>query len=368
MSSSDSEEDCYSNVAKKLNKMKEQFKDAENDSVAVINEDADISIEETMSESVNNTNKNQLKTLFPLKSIDDFVEKKSDTIAEIEPVFPSTNVRMTRSKAKNLSISIEQAGNAESISPKSKRKSSVAVRKSTNVQKKSSQSTRGRQKRGRSRHQNTIFSHLPIYSIGDCSNVVDNSENQVLFSSVANEIITLDDELDDSLTENEELSVKVYWQNCEVVKFRIRKFQKITQIFEHFSKKENIGFDKLLFTYNDQILKRDDTPSSINYKISKFIDGGVVKNSITHDAKVDLINTDPNIVRIKFQFQNVKPFETNVKLDEKLSISMVKCAEHLECTLDKLKFYFDGDNLIGSATPRQLELEGGETIDVKMIT
>ncbi|XP_047040727.1 dentin sialophosphoprotein-like [Helicoverpa zea] len=209
----------------------------------------------------------------------------------------------------------------------------------------------------------------PIISIGNTDEYPDQCENQQLFSSNVRhssddvEIVDMDSLEDD----NEEMSVKVYWRSLEIFKFNIRKYQKITQLFNYFSEKEGVSSNHLLFIYNDKILKMDDTPDSINYNIAKFIDGGIVNQDVRKLIAGNNENNESSGFKLKFQCQNKKkPFETFMNPHEKLMLAMIKCAEHLETPLERLRFYFDGDLISSKNTPQDLELEGGECIDVKI--
>ncbi|XP_045530836.1 uncharacterized protein CG4449 isoform X2 [Pieris brassicae] len=198
------------------------------------------------------------------------------------------------------------------------------------------------------------------YSVGNTDEYPDFSDNIQLFNTKP-----LTREVEELFDDNEEQSVKVYWRSSEIVKFTIRKFQKILQIFEFFANKENVTINKLLFTYNDSILKPDDTPDKIDYNITKFIEGGLTSSvPIILDSNEEFGNG----LKLKFQCQNVKkPFIICVQKEEKLLQAMVKCAEHFEKPFNALKFVFDGDAVSGSMTPDELDLEGGECIDVKVV-
>ncbi|XP_045784347.1 uncharacterized protein CG4449-like [Maniola jurtina] len=212
----------------------------------------------------------------------------------------------------------------------------------------------------------------PTYSFGNTDGYYDKSNDVPLFSkptstptNVTDDVVMLDSEETDA-EDNEPLSVKVIWRSWEISKFMIRKYQKLTQIFDHFAQKENVGKDKLLFTYNNKILTCDDTPASIVYNIAKFIDGGIVSQSlrnIVHEK------TKVNGIQIKFQCQNSKkPIEITIGKDDKVSLAMTQCAERLEVPLNKLKFEFDGDIVVGTNTPQQMGLENGDCIDVIILS
>ncbi|XP_045782833.1 uncharacterized protein CG4449-like [Maniola jurtina] len=212
----------------------------------------------------------------------------------------------------------------------------------------------------------------PTYSIGNTDEYYDKSDDVPLFSkptstptTVTDNVVMLDSEETDA-EDNEPLSVKVIWRSLEISKFTIRKYQKLTQIFDHFAQKENVGKDKLLFTYNNKIFTCDDTPASIDYNIAKFIDGGIVSQSLK-----DIVHekTKVNGIQIKFQCQNSKkPIEITIGKDDKVSLAMTQCAERLEIPLNKLKFEFDGDVIVGTNTPQQMGLENGDCIDVIILS
>ncbi|XP_063631285.1 DNA repair protein Rad60 [Cydia splendana] len=207
---------------------------------------------------------------------------------------------------------------------------------------------------------------IPIYSVGNTDDYPDQCDNQQLFSNQkTNDVVEVED-LNETLEENELMSVKVEWRSKTILKFELRKFQKLTPIFEHFSKAENVSYDKLYFSYNGKIIKPDDTPDSIEYSIAKFIDGGIVSQSVVSTSSNE--NEIRHGIKLKFQCQNVKkPFEIIVGPNDKMATAMLRCAEHFEKPFDKLKFEFDGDIISGKSTPRELDLEGGGCIDVKIL-
>ncbi|KAL4712245.1 hypothetical protein ACJJTC_011106 [Scirpophaga incertulas] len=388
MDSSDSDEDCYGNVALKLQRMKNKYIEDRIESTNLLNDSSELD------EIVKNTN-------IPIKDKTTFADEmekspgcvvNDDTDAAIIDTLIETSCkRITRSAAKRNSREITAI---ENIAPKrtargrnqpsnSSNSNFTPAQSGTTQQNLTQQctaphnSTRGRGRRrgrGRSRRSDIrqIFESItiPTYSVGNTDEYPDQCDSQTLFSANpstdTDSVVIIDD---NELDENEEMSVKVYWQSSEFVKFMIRKFQKLTQIFDYFSNRENVSQDKLFFTFNDRILKPTDTPESINYSIAKFIDGGIVNQSVSKLVTVTNSNYVKNGIKIKFQCQNVKkPFETVIGMDEKLSIAMLKYSEHIEMSLDRLKFEFDGDSLSGKTTARALDLEGGECIDVKIIS
>jgi hypothetical protein len=88
---------------------------------------------------------------------------------------------------------------------------------------------------------------------------------------------------------------------------------------------------------------------------------GDVKN-ISKEAKRTL-NVDE--MELKVQRKGYKePILIRMNKTQKMRVLMLKCAEFLDLPSEKLKFSFDGESLNPNETPLDLDLEGGECIDL----
>ncbi|CAG9794234.1 unnamed protein product [Diatraea saccharalis] len=381
MDSSDSEDDCYGNIAQKLQSMKNKYTEDKIDSTNLLNDSTEL---DELVKKAKSTLKNNSEPLVDSKQSDECSAKVDSEDNIIDAILASSSRRITRStkrKSSNISItenisSKRRAPQKSSVDPQSENSAPC-----NNIVMEHNATNQSRRSRGRGRNrsrrtwlstdscvasQNVINPNIPTYSIGNTAEYPDQSDSQALFSTKvkSNDVVIIDD---NELEENEELSVKVYWQSSEFFKFIIRRYQKLTQIFDYFAKKENVSNDQLFFTFNDKILKPDDTPDSINYSIVKFIDGGIVNQSISKLATYKDKEDRRDGIKLKFQCQNMKkPFDIVVSLDEKFSIVMMKCAERLEIPLDRLKFEFDGDSISGKSTPKELCIQEDECIDIKI--
>lgn len=363
--SSDSEDDCYGNVAQQLQKLKNQYQEDKIESVQLLNDSYEL--DDIVKNNPIPAGKKRKSANKPNK------EPAPASVSSIPDVIPDVVVqnnskRTTRSSTRN-NTSYNELPPVEDLPPTRRR--NVALNISTGSAS-SSTASRGRRGRGgrarargrgrqriwapatpRGRHRDARSARdnndtdIPTYSVGNTEDYPDQSDNQVLFSNKATtaDVVIIDD--DNNPEENEELNVKVYWTSSEYYKFSIRRFQKIAQIFDHFAQKENICHDKLLFRLNGKILKPNDTPDSIGYTISKIIDGGIVEQGVSDlITGTDKVTSDG--ITLKFQCQTLKkPFEIVIKPDDKFSLTMVKVAEYLERPLEKLKFEFDGDSISG---------------------
>lgn len=357
--SSESEDDCYGNVAQQLQKLKNQYQEDKIESVQLLNDSNEL--DEIVKNNPIPGKKKRKSAGRPSK---DTFTPVSDLPGVIPDVINSR--RITRSSTKNNTSNNELP--AVEVLPPTRTRNVTTQNASLNSSTGSARTPtaprgrrgrggrarargRGRQRmwlpatpRGRHRH-NYGLNDIPIYSVGNTEDYPDQSDNQVLFSnnSTTADVVIVED---DNPEENEELNVKVYWMSSEYYKFTIRRFQKITQIFDHFAEKENISHDKLLFRLNGNILKPNDTPDSIGYTISKIIDGGIVEQGVSDLITRKDIVTDG--IKLKFQCQTLKkPFELVINSNDKFSLTMVKVAEYLEKPLEKLKFEFDGYSISG---------------------
>lgn len=372
MSSSDSD-DCYGNIGQKLQSLKNQYAEKTLPTIDLVEDEnsdsktlADVKIVTIATEEFNttlNSIDNEEWTLDAI--IAKNTKGKRGRKRKMDVSSETTVARKTRRNTANSNkktditdvIDVDTAG--YSAPPAARRgRSSKISNNSSSLPDTSTRGKRGTARRsttnrdrgrGRNNHNNSsrgsqIVNTYPIYNIGNTDDYPDECGNQELFSTnpSTNHDVEIIEE-DPLPNDNEELSVKVYWQSLEVVRFKIRKYQKLKPIFKYFTEKENVVLDKLLFMYNDRIVKIDDTPDSINYSIAKFIEGGIVERNVTGLIRESNEEVQ-NGLRIKFQCQNVKkPFETMIRPEDKLGLAMMKCAEHIETPLNRLKFYFDGD-------------------------
>lgn len=393
---SDPEDDYYANAAKKFQSLKSEYKSIKLDENHTKNysETSDIIIIKDSETIFNECNTSVISVDDDDLYIDSIIAKKTTSKCGRKLKVPEANIeshceRITRNRRKtalsknpdvcNIEVNEFLALDSDTETTKSnKRKGGKSAKSRGNSAKKTRGkgsnnargATRGRGRGRNSRQNRTVQeSYYPTYNIGDVVDYPDMCSNQQLFSTnslkTSNdvEIIDNDDPLDN---ENEEISVKVLWQSTQVFRFKIRKFQKLTQIYKYFSEQENICNEKLLFMYNDRIVRADDSPNSINYNIAQFIDGGMINRDVTTLVKPSCSNLNPRRdvndgFRIKFQCQVLKkPFEATIKPEDKLATAMILCAEHLELPMRQLKFYFDGDLITSKMTPQELGLESGD--------
>ncbi|XP_025418984.1 uncharacterized protein CG4449 [Sipha flava] len=169
---------------------------------------------------------------------------------------------------------------------------------------------------------------------------------------------------------NRTINVKVYWRETSTSTFPIRMFQSIESIFEHFVKIEQINITHITLTLHGKILRPTDTPRSINYKISDFIDGKIdfYQSSISdpsknNEAKEEKLEDDEIKIYIMQKDVRKRIFFT-IKKNEKMIILYIKVSEKLGLDIEQFTLLLDGDNIKWNDTVKTLDLEGDECVQL----
>lgn len=166
--------------------------------------------------------------------------------------------------------------------------------------------------------------------------------------------------------ENPEMSVKITWKG-KPESFLLRKYQKFSTIFMELAKRENTDIENLVFNINNRIILPDDTPDSIDYKIYQFINGRVLASRFNSPLAAASKKRDSNKIKLKIQSDKLKrPLQIDIMKADKFRILFIKCSEELNVGIDQLKLSFDGELLDANDTPADLDLEGGEAIDLRI--
>ncbi|XP_006623619.1 uncharacterized protein CG4449 isoform X2 [Apis dorsata] len=136
------------------------------------------------------------------------------------------------------------------------------------------------------------------------------------------------------------------------------------QIFKYFANLEQVSIDEILITKKDKIIKRNDTPISINLSVIDILEGGIIKKDNTISNNV-MEKNDNNVCMIKIQTTNKKSLTIFVKRDENFKTLLEKCAQEFNIEKSKIKLYFDGELIAIMDTPDSLEIEDEACFDLQ---
>lgn len=112
--------------------------------------------------------------------------------------------------------------------------------------------------------------------------------------------------------------------------------------------------------------------------VSSYTEGGVqsVQSSrsnhrVQEEGATGVLaaSKDPSSILLRVQNSDRKgSVNISLGLKETMSVLMHKYAEEKQLNMKKLQFWFDGEVLNPRSTPNSLDMEGGECIDVYMVT
>ncbi|XP_039445413.1 uncharacterized protein LOC120425087 [Culex pipiens pallens] len=173
-------------------------------------------------------------------------------------------------------------------------------------------------------------------------------------------------------SENYELSLKIKWEG-KIERFAHRKHQKFADLIEQLAKRAGSDASHVVLDINERIINPEDTPDSINYRISQFISGRVMQGKLAdlfvgNRPNVTKPVANKNLIKLKVQSDRWKhPLEVQIEKDRKMKLVVIKCAEQLKCAPGEIKLSFDGDPVELDSTPIDLDLEGGEILDLRFV-
>lgn len=135
------------------------------------------------------------------------------------------------------------------------------------------------------------------------------------------------------------------------------------QIFKYFANLEQVSIDEILITKKDKIIKRNDTPVSINLSVIDILEGGIIKKNNSMISNNVMEKND--ICMIKIQTTNKKSLTIFVKRNENFKTLLEKCAQEFNIEKSKIKLYFDGELIAIMDTPDSLEIEDEACFDLQ---
>lgn len=180
-------------------------------------------------------------------------------------------------------------------------------------------------------------------------------------SSVLSQVSSLDASNDSVVVEEfidhvKEIMVKVR------VRGRLQKFPTLedgtfSDIFEKLAKKEKVEKSRLLVTLGDRRIFPSDTPTGIQLSIADILECVVVHRRLAPHVK------DTIKIQMQGPFERRKVTFTMGK-DEPLEAVMQEYADKNKTDVKTLQFLFDGENLSPESTPKSLDLDNGDCLDV----
>ncbi|CAK9807909.1 Uncharacterized protein CG4449 [Anthophora plagiata] len=246
--------------------------------------------------------------------------------------------------------------NKEELKIEAPREVATTRRTSTRIRRK----TVSRHKSGRPRQRSNLEesdSDLEIVSVEEKHS----SENDVLIVEK-----NVDENPQSSEDENYEINIKVMWRSKDIHRLNMRRNENFRRIFEYFANLEQVSIDEILITKTDKIIKKNDTPVTINLSVIDILEGGVITKDNAMLQKNAGGKNDENVCVIKVQTTSKKSLSIPVKRDENFQYLLEKCARELNVEESKIKLYFDGELIVITDTPDSLDIEDEGCFDLRL--
>lgn len=153
-----------------------------------------------------------------------------------------------------------------------------------------------------------------------------------------------------------EIVIKIRFRG-RLHKYPLDENNTFSEAFDNLATKEKVDVNQLLVTFNDKRVLPTDTPAGIRLSVADILGCVLVSRRLIPDKR--------NAVRIQMQgaFNKRKMMFTMGKTETFLSV-MKEYAEEAHVSLGHLKFHFDGDLVHPSSSPRSLDMDDDDCIDV----
>lgn len=184
------------------------------------------------------------------------------------------------------------------------------------------------------------------------------SPDSVLQSSVIN----LDDSYGLPSPSERNVVVKVRTRSG-IRRFTMKAAESFGKIISQLAAQEGVTEDKIMLSLSDINILGYDTPISTRLSVADIIECVVVDVPVADKEEED----EENTIEIKVQGNDPDSKKTfkSTKTDP-LDKLMADYCEFRKLPRSRLKFFFDGDELKGSETPEQLDMENEDVIDVRV--
>jgi len=175
--------------------------------------------------------------------------------------------------------------------------------------------------------------------------------------------VSISDETTVVLSDDEDekdIEIKVKWKS-EILRVNVTPKEKMGKIADRIA--DNVGLPvgelNLFHNKTEKIITRDETVGGLKLSIVS-----VLQARARLQSSKDTSNDDGIELKLQTKDRRAQPLIVKVRPTDSMDIVMQKFSDESSTPREKLKFFFDGEELVGTDTVEDLELEGGECFDV----
>ncbi|KAF4532302.1 hypothetical protein B566_EDAN010803 [Ephemera danica] len=171
------------------------------------------------------------------------------------------------------------------------------------------------------------------------------------------------------------ITIYVRWKfACTKEKYTIKKYQTFESIFRIYADKENVPIEKVHMEIvgDDEeckLIKPWFTPDDVNMSGIALLEGCLMNiESKKNESEDEDDFIDDDKIELKMQLKGRRDRLTvRMGPQETFKLAMLKLADQISQPVEKLRFHFDGEVVLNTQTPEDLDLEGGEVFDVEIL-
>jgi len=164
------------------------------------------------------------------------------------------------------------------------------------------------------------------------------------------------------------ITVKVRNQSGDEMIFKVKKTTKMSKIIDAYGQRTGLQSGTFRFMFDGQRVKDDDTPKMLEMDENDQIDV-LIEALGGADAPADApADGEPTTINIKVKDQSGDEMLFKVKKTTKMSKIMDAYAQRRGVGADNLRFVYDGQRVNKEATPKMMEMDDDDQIDVTLET
>jgi len=168
---------------------------------------------------------------------------------------------------------------------------------------------------------------------------------------------------DENIAYDGDIELKVRWKT-DIIRVKVSKKDKMGKVMDSLATKVGVSIGDInmyLSENSEEHISRDSTIAGLGLSIVSVLYGR--ERVVVEGAK------DEGTMQVKLQTKDrrVQPVLVDLRPTDKMETVMAKFCVQSGLERKKLKFFFDGEQLNGDITAEDLELEGGECLDVHVM-
>lgn len=165
----------------------------------------------------------------------------------------------------------------------------------------------------------------------------------------------------------EQVTLRVKDQAGEELFFKVKPTTRMQKVFESYAQRRGVSLDALRFMVDGEKIHENDSPKTLELEDNDQIDvmletiGGTLKEG---DQPASNNADSEQVLTLKVREQTGEEMVFKVKKHTSMKKIMAAFADKKGVSLNHLTFMFDGTRITEEDTPKMLEMEDGDLLEV----